>query len=168
MMKEDKTIGIILFIFSVFMYSQTLEFPEAVFGTKGAGFFPKILFSLLALAGAALTISGVIRDRKRRRSQPEEGKASKTRAWDQLRQSLNSHSQVILSFFTVFAYILIMEYFGYTVATLAFMLTLMWWLGPKSRKEIPRVLVISFGMTFIIYFSFLKLLQIFLPEGSLF
>lgn len=167
-MKEDKTIGIILVIFSVFMYSQTLEFPEAVFGTKGAGFFPKILFSLLALAGAALTISGFIRDWKRRRRQPEEGKASEIRAWDKFRQSLNSHSQVILSFFMVFAYILIMDYFGYMVATLAFMLTLMWYLGPKSRKEIPMVLVISCGMTFIIYFSFLKLLQIFLPEGSLF
>lgn len=167
-MKEDKIIGLILIIFSVFMYSQTLEFPEAVFGTKGAGFFPKILFTLLALAGTALTLSGFIQDRKRRKSRSEEGKALKTRAWDQLKQSLNSHSQVVLSFLLVFAYIFIMDYFGYLVATLAFMLTVMWCLGPKSRKEIPKVLVISCGMTFIIYFSFQKLLQIFLPEGSLF
>jgi hypothetical protein len=40
-MREDKIIGIILIIFSAFMYSQTLEFPEAVFGTKGRGSSPE-------------------------------------------------------------------------------------------------------------------------------
>jgi hypothetical protein len=167
-MREDKIIGIILIIFSAFMYSQTLEFPEAVFGTKGAGFFPKILFSLLAIAGAALTVSAFIRDRKGRTSPPAEGKGPEIPFQDRVRNSLRSHSQIILSFFLVFVYIVIMDYFGYMVATLAFMVTLMWYLGPKSRRKIPLILVISCGMTFIIYFSFLELLQIFLPEGSLF
>jgi hypothetical protein len=167
-MREDKIIGIILIIFSAFMYSQTLEFPEAVFGTKGAGFFPKILFSLLALAGAALTVSAFIRDRKGRTSPPAEGKGPDIPFRVRVRDSLHSHAQVILSFFLVFVYIVTMEYFGYLAATLAFMLTLMWYLGPKNRREIPLILAISCGMTFIIYFSFLELLQIFLPEGSLF
>lgn len=167
-MKEDKIIGIILIVFSAFMYSQTLEFPEAVFGTKGAGFFPKILFSLLAIAGAALTASAFIRDRKKIGSPQAGEKGREIPFRDRVRDSLRSHSQVILSFFLVFVYVVIMDYFGYLVATLAFMVTLMWYLGPKSRREIPLILVISCGMTFIIYFSFLELLQIFLPEGSLF
>jgi hypothetical protein len=167
-MKEDKVIGIILIVFSAFMYTQTLEFPEAVFGTKGAGFFPKILFSLLALAGAALTASAFIRDRKKTIGPPAGGKSPDIPFRDRVKNSLDSHSQVILSFFLVFVYIVIMDYFGYLVATLAFMVTLMWFLGPKRRRGIPLILVISCGMTFIIYFSFLELLQIFLPEGSLF
>jgi putative tricarboxylic transport membrane protein len=167
-MKEDKIIGVILIAFSAFMYSQTLEFPEAVFGTKGAGFFPKILFSLLALAGAALTASAFIRDRKKKGVPPADGKVPEIPFRDRVKNSLRSHSQVILSFFLVFVYIVIMDYFGYMVATLAFMVTLMWYLGPKNRREIPLILVISCGMTFVIYFSFLQLLQIFLPEGSLF
>jgi putative tricarboxylic transport membrane protein len=167
-MREDKIIGIILIIFSAFMYSQTLEFPEAVFGTKGAGFFPKILFSLLGLAGAALTVNAFIRGRKRTSGPPAEGKSPNIPFRDRVRNSLRSHSQVILSFFLVFVYVVVMDYFGYLIATLAFMVTLMWYLGPKNRREIPLILVISCGMTFIIYFSFLELLQIFLPEGSLF
>jgi hypothetical protein len=167
-MKEDKIIGIILIAFSAFMYSQTLEFPEAVFGTKGAGFFPKILFSLLALAGAALTASAFMRDRKKTGG-PQAGEKGREMLFrDRVKNSLDSHSQVILSFFLVFVYIVIMDYFGYLVATLAFMVTLMWYLGPRSRRKIPLILVISCGMTFVIYFSFLELLQIFLPEGSLF
>jgi len=167
-MKEDKVIGIILIVFSAFMYSQTLDFPEAVFGTKGAGFFPKILFSLLGLAGAVLTAGAVIRNRKKKDSPPAEGKSPEMRFRDRAKSSLRGHSQVILSFFLVFVYIMIMDYFGYLIATLAFMGTLMWYLGPKSRREIPLILMISCGVTFIIYFSFLELLQIFLPEGSLF
>jgi hypothetical protein len=167
-MKEDKIIGIILIVFSAFMYSQTLEFPEAVFGTKGAGFFPKILFSLLGLAGAVLTASAFIRDRGKKGGSQAGGKGPEMPFRDRVGKSLRSYSQVILSFFLVFAYIVIMDYFGYLVATLAFMLTLMWFLGPKSRREIPLILMISCGVTFIIYFSFLELLQIFLPEGSLF
>jgi len=167
-MREDKIIGIILIIFSTFMYSQTLEFPEAVFGTKGAGFFPKILFFLLGLAGAVMTVSAFLRDRKRKSGSPAEGISPGLSFRNRVKNSLRSHSQVILSFLLVFVYIVVMDYFGYLVATLAFMGTLMWYLGPKSRREIPLILVISCGMTFLIYFSFLKLLQIFLPEGSLF
>jgi hypothetical protein len=167
-MKEDKIIGIILIVFSAFMYSQTLDFPEAVFGTKGAGFFPKILFSLLALAGAALIANAFIRERKKTGGSPAERKGPAPPFRDRVGKSLSSYSQVILSFTLVFVYIVIMDYLGYMVATLAFMVTLMWFLGPKRRKDIPLILVISCGMTFIIYFAFLELLQIFLPEGNLF
>jgi len=150
------------------MYAQTLEFPEDVFGTKGPGFFPKILFSLMALAGAALTASAFIRDRKKRSGPLARGKSPDIPFRDRVKESLDSHSQVILSFILVFVYIVIMDYLGYLLATLAFMVTLMWYLGPKRRREIPLILVVSCGMTFILYFSFLELLQIFLPEGSLF
>jgi putative tricarboxylic transport membrane protein len=167
-MRADKIIGIILVLFSAFMYSQTLEFPEAVFGTKGAGFFPRILFSLLALAGAVLTTGGFIRDRKRKGGSAAHGKGPEISFRERARKSLRSHSQVLLSFFLVFVYVVIMDYFGYMVATLAFMVALMWYLGPKRPREIPLILVVSCGITFFIYFSFLELLQIFLPEGSLF
>jgi putative tricarboxylic transport membrane protein len=167
-MKEDKFIGVILIIFSVFMYTQTLDFPAAVFGTMGAGFFPKILFTLLALSGVALTIGGWIRDRKQAKAMDGRQKASGTESWKKFKASLKDHSLVIMSFFFVFGYILFMEYFGYMIATLLFMLTLMWFLAPKGHKGIPLIIIVSCAVTFIIYFSFQELLQIFLPEGILF
>ena len=69
-MREDKIIGIMLVIFSGLMFYKTLEFPPAMFGSLGAGVFPQILFTLLGLAWAGLTISGFLRDRK---SDKEEG-----------------------------------------------------------------------------------------------
>jgi len=167
--KEDKVIGIILVVFSGAMYYQTLEFPPAMFGTLGAGFFPQILFALLGLAGATLTISGFIRDRKRDDGEkPEKRKPRETRFWNTITESLRYHSNVIISFFCFFSYIVLMSYFGYTIATLIFMPILMWILGPRNRRAIPITIIVSLGMTFVIYFGFVEFLKVFLPEGSLF
>ena len=168
-MKEDKVIGIILIIFSALMYYKTLEFPPAMFGTLGAGFFPQILFTLLALAGAGLTISGFLRDRKRRDPEKADKRISTgIQLRNRLKQSLDYHSYVIISFFVFFSYIVLMSYLGYTIATLIFMPMLMWILGPRNRRAIPVTIIVSFGMTFVIYLAFLKFLHVFLPEGSLF
>jgi hypothetical protein len=168
-MKEDKVIGIIIVVFSGLMYYKTLEFPPAMFGALGAGVFPQILFTLLGLAGAALTISGFIRDRKRGHGEtPEERKPRETQFWNTIKESLDYHSHVIISFFCFFCYVVLMSYFGYTIATLIFMPILMWILGPRNRRAITVTIVVSLGLTFIMYFAFLKFLKVFLPEGSLF
>jgi len=167
-MKEDRWIGLILIGFSLFMYLQTLEFPAAMFGTLGAGFFPRLLFVLLGLVGALLSIGGWIRDRREKQGERINGRGAKGPSGNRIARVWRDHSQVILSFVMVFVYIAGMHYLGYLMATLFFMLALMWFLGPRRRKEIPMILAVSCGMTFIIYFSFLKLLQIFLPEGVLF
>lgn len=168
-MKEDKGIGIILVVFSGLMYYKTLEFPPAMFGALGAGVFPQILFTLLAVAGAALTISGFIRDRKRDQGEkPGKGKPRETQFWNTVIESLRYHSQVIVSFFCFFCYIVLMSYFGYTIATLIFMPVLMWILGPRNRRAIPITIIVSLCMTFVMYFAFVEFLKVFLPEGSLF
>lgn len=156
-MKADKYIGAILVAFSVFMYLQTFKFPPAMLGTLGAGFFPKILFTLLSCAGVGLIITNFTQNRKR----PEEETFS-------LKVALRAHSLVILSFLLIFIYIVAMYYFGFLWATFGFMLSMMWLLGPRKIKNLPLIIIISGGMTFIIYYSFLKLLQIFLPEGIAF
>ena len=61
-----------------------------------------------------------------------------------------------------------MSYFGYTISTLIFMPILMWILSPRNQRAMVITLTVSLGMTFIIYFTFLKFLKVFLPEGSLF
>ncbi len=156
-MKADRYIGIILIIFSVFMYTQTFKFPPAMLGTLGAGFFPKILFTLLGLAGLGLVIGSFIQKKKR----PLEKTFS-------LKVALQAHSLVILSFVLVFIYIVAMHFFGFLWATLGFMISLMWLLSPRKIKSLPLIIIISGGLTFVIYYSFLKLLQIFLPEGVVF
>lgn len=156
-MKADRNIGIILLAFSIFMYIETFKFPPAMLGTLGAGFFPKILFTLLGMAGIGLIIGSLMQNKKK----PSGETFS-------LRAALQTHSLVILSFFLVFIYIVAMYYFGFLWATLGFMISLMWLLGPRKIKSLPLIVIISCGMTFVIYYTFLKLLQIFLPEGVAF
>ncbi len=168
-MREDKIIGIILVIFSGLMFYKTLEFPPAMFGALGAGVFPQILFTLLASAGAGLTISGFLRDRKRDKGERAGRRKQRTiQFWNTCKESLHYHSHVIISFFLFFCYVILMSYFGYTIASLIFMPILMWILGPRTRRAVTMTIVVSLGMTFIIYFAFLKFLKVFLPEGSLF
>lgn len=156
-MKADRYIGVILVAFSIFMYMQTFKFPPAMLGTLGASFFPKILFTLLSLAGIGLIIGSLIQNKKK----PLEKTFS-------LRAALPNHSLVILSFIFVFIYIVAMHYLGFLWATLGFMISLMWLLGPRKIKSFPLIIIIACGITFVIYYSFLKLLQIFLPEGVAF
>lgn len=153
-MKADRYLGLILVVFSAFMYVQTFKFPPAMLGTLGAGFFPKILFALLGLAGICLIVDSLIQDKKR-----PLGKAFSLRA------TWQTYSLVILSFLLVFIYIVVMHYVGFLWATLGFMISLMWLLGPRKIKSLPLIMIISCGMTFVIYYTFLKVLQIFLPEG---
>jgi len=169
-MKEDKVIGLILIAFSIFMYIQADRLPPALFGTLGAGFVPKILFCILAGCGAVLTIQGLIRDRKARASEavvpPDTAGPDKPRA--SVQAFLKSYQFVIFGFVAFFVYVVLMYYLGYPIATLIFMPVFMWILGPRDKKAALVTALTTLGVTFIIYYSFLKLLSVFLPEGSLF
>ena len=161
-MKADKVIGLILIAFSIFMYVQADRLPPALFGTLGAGFVPKILFIILAGCGAVLTIQCLIRERKIKAAGVVELREDEGEPVDRYYQ------YVILGFIAFLAYVILMYYLGYPIATLIFMPVLMWVLGPRNKKAALITVLTTLGVTFIIYYSFLKLLRVFLPEGSLF
>ncbi|MBT8365287.1 MAG: tripartite tricarboxylate transporter TctB family protein [Deltaproteobacteria bacterium] len=85
-----------------------------------------------------------------------------------MRDFFNYYRYVILGFLAFFGYVVLMYYFGYPISTLIFMPVLMWVLGPRNKKAALVITVTTLGVTFVIYYSFLKLLRVFLPEGSLF
>jgi len=169
-MREDKVIGLILIAFSIFMYIQADRLPPAMFGTLGAGFVPKILFCILAGCGALLTIQSLLRDRKARASAAglPSDKAGLDKSRFSVKAFLKSYQYVIFGFVVFFVYVVLMYYLGYPIATLIFMPVFMWILGPRNKKAALVTALTTLGVTFIIYYSFLKLLSVFLPEGSLF
>lgn len=169
-MKSDKWIGIIAILFSGLMYWQTREFPPPICGILGAGFFPNILFVLLAATGVALIIGGYLEERKQRKSGEagDKGELTWNQYWKKFKKIVEGNAFVIISFFLFFCYVIMLDYFGYTIATLIFMPILIWVLGPRSRRAIPMIIIISLGMTFVIYFAFLEVFHVFLPSGKLF
>lgn len=169
-MKADKVIGLILIAFSIFMYVKADRLPPALFGTLGAGFVPKILFIILAGCGAVLTIQCLIRERKIKAAGVElgEDEGEPVASPFKVKEFLKYYQYVILGFIAFLAYVILMYYLGYPIATLIFMPVLMWVLGPRNKKAALITVLTTLGVTFIIYYSFLKLLRVFLPEGSLF
>ena len=165
-MKQDKVIGIILIVFSAVMYYQTAHLPPPLFGDVGAAFVPKIWFTILFLCGASLTVTGFIRDRKMKASGEEE--AIDTPVGERLKAFVGHYRFVILGFVFFFLYILVMGYIGYLYSTLIFMPVMMWVLGPKTAKSVTIIAVTTVGVTGIIYWSFVMVLKVFLPTGSLF
>ncbi len=169
-MKEDKVIGLILIAFSIFMYIQAERLPPALFGTLGASFVPKILFIILAGCGTILTIQSLIRDRRLRASKADlpAGDAGPEESRFDAMAFFRHYRYVIFGFLAFLAYVVLMYYLGYLIATLIFMPAFMWILGPRTKKAALVTALTTLCVTFVIYYSFLKFLKVFLPEGSLF
>ena len=169
-MKSDKVVGIILIAFSIFMYIQADQLPPAMFGTLGAGFVPKILFSILAVCGAVLTIQSLIRERKANASRADlqSEDAGPAEPGIKVREFIKYYQYVFFGFLAFLAYVVLMYYLGYPISTLVFMPVFMWVLGPRNKKAALVTVLTTLGVTFVIYYSFLKLLKVFLPEGSVF
>lgn len=137
-----------------------------MYGTLGAGVFPKILFSILAILGTLLTINSIVKERKAKSS--SEQKPGEAPQSHDLLKNLSGYSYVFVGFLSVLGYMLLMKYIGYTYSTLIFMPALMWILGPKNRRAMWITASVTLGVTFSIYLLFQKVFNIFLPEGELF
>ncbi|HIJ55652.1 MAG TPA: tripartite tricarboxylate transporter TctB family protein [Deltaproteobacteria bacterium] len=165
-MKQDKVIGIILVVFSAFMYYQAIHLPPPLFGDVGAAFVPKIWFSILGISGVSLIVTGFIRDRKNRASGRDE--VAVAHFGERFKGFLIHYRFVLSGFIIFFLYIFLMKYIGYLYSTLLFMPAMMWVLGPKTGKSAAVAALTTLGVTGIIYWGFVKVLKVFLPTGSLF
>jgi len=164
-MKADKSIGVLLILFSAFMYWQAGRLPAGTFGTGGADFVPKIIFVLLALSGAILAAGAYFKTRT-----PVEagGKIQKKSPGAAAKEILAAHKSVITAFLVFFGYVILMYYLGYLIATAVFMPVMMWVLGPRTLKSAGIIAVVTVGVVLGIYVIFEKFLKIFLPSGNLF
>ena len=164
-MKADKVIGGLLILFSAIMYYQADKLPEGTFGTLGAGLFPKMLFILMAIAGGTLIVNAFIQEKK---SKSTAGEKIEKESSETVAEILQNHKNVILAFVVFFGYVLLMYFFGYQIASIIFMPVLMWILGPRDKKSLIVTGCTTIVVTFVIHYSFLHFLKIFLPTGKLF
>jgi len=156
-MRSDVYSGTFVCAFSVFMFHTADKLPEGMFGTLGAGFFPRIIFGALAIFSFGLVVQSIFIHFVKKKG------GEKTEVF-----SPERYKYVIIAFFIFFLFVLALKYFGFVFASLFFLPTLMWILGPKTRASLVPISLTSIGMTAIIYISFTKLLQVFLPSGSFF
>jgi putative tricarboxylic transport membrane protein len=156
-MRSDVYTGTFVCVLSIFMYYTAHKLPEGMFGTLGAGFFPRIIFGTLAVLSFVLVLQSIFIHFVKKTGE------EKTESF-----SPERYRYVIIAFVFFFLFVLVLKYFGFVFASLFFLPTLMWILGPKTKASLVPISLTSIGMTAIIYLSFTKLLQVFLPSGSFF
>ena len=156
-MRSDIYTGTFVFLLSSFMYYIACALPAGMFGTLGAGFFPKMIFGLLSILSFALIVKTLylsfIKKQITASAEPFH---------------LSKYTIVIVAFIIFFLFVMALKYLGFVIASMLFMPTLMWILGPKTKASLVPIIATSVGMTAGIYLSFTHLLQVFLPSGILF
>lgn len=151
----DLVMGCVLLAFSIFFYIMTYNFSgyeiEKVPFDTGPTFLPRLLLIALAIESVALLIIAAGK------------KITESEAPKKLDAVFQSRPMIMLAMFL--AYIYLTTFFGYIIATLAFMVVAFIILGVRS---IWTLLLVPPLITAATYFLFGTVLNIYLPEGSLF
>ena len=142
-MKQDSDVyvGIVLLIAAFFGVVETMQLPRSsAVGVSGA-FYPNIIFAVIAGCGCGLIFQGLTRTRKN--TMPKFN-------WKEL----------IPILLVLLAYVFLLEYLGFIIMTLIFMVVCMWLLGERRPLFLAAVPLVG---TFGIYYLFSNVFLISFP-----
>lgn len=147
----DLIMGVILLAFSVVLYYFSYHFAgyeiEKIPYDMGPAFMPRLLLGALGVEAIALTLSAI----------------SKNAEFHPMKAIFQLKPIVMLASFVVYIYLC--NFFGYIIATMAFMILAFFLLGVRG---IWTLVLVPPLITFSTYFLFGSILGVYLPTGSLF
>ena len=158
-MKKGPIIGnAVILVFFLFLLLESLKLQEIRrFGELGSGFWPILILSLASLLSAILLISSLMKRKEKEGKEAEESSspesvASRTRA----------RRIVVISSVATLVYIFAMQWIGFALATLFYVLAFIVILGERRKW----VLVFSpILVTVFILVVFSKFIAIPFPKG---
>jgi putative tricarboxylic transport membrane protein len=139
----DMGVGIFSILLTVYIYVVTGSYPKAHINPVSAATFPRLLSSLIALAGLGL-IYGAIK----------KGDAAKI--------TLKNFKKVLLLIVLLIAYASVLEFVGFTLATIALMAAILFIF---ELKKVSYLVLVPIVATLIIQYIFQKVLNVPLPTG---
>jgi putative tricarboxylic transport membrane protein len=139
----DLVTGIFALLLTVYIYIVTSGYPETHGNTMSAATFPRLLGSLLSLAGLGL-IYGALK----------KGYAAKIR--------VRNGKKVFWLIVLLLTYALIIEPAGFTLTTIALMAAILY---VFEIKKIPYLVLLPIIATLMIQYIFQKILSVPLPTG---
>lgn len=150
--KKDTLLGIVMAIFSVGMLIQSKQLVnENKFDTIGPSGFPEGVSWILLGLSIVLILTSLL---KRSVSSPKVTKIN----WN-----------VIFSFVILFAYIILLPYLGFILATFIFLWILQVFLTRiRTLNSFLKITLISVIFSLVTFLLFEKVLQVFLPRFDLF
>ena len=145
---SNTAIGLFLILFATVVLLHVQSFPSLDNGYPGPALFPSVLAVLFILCGIGLIIQG-IRQRE------------KLLKFDTGTLTLSGLLNIFFVLGTIVCYIFLSEYIGFLIFSFMVLLILMKWLKVKTLSSI----VMSIGLTLVIYLLFAKVLLVPLPWG---
>ena len=145
---SNTAIGLFLIIFSAVVLWHVQSFPSLDNGYPGPALFPSVLAVLFILCGVGLIVQGV-RQRE------------KLLKFDIGTLTLSGLLNIVFVLGAIVCYIFLAEYIGFLIFSFAVLVALMKWLKVKTLSSI----VMSIGVTLVIYLLFAKVLLVPLPWG---
>ena len=145
---SNTAIGLFLILFATVVLWHVQSFPSLDNGYPGPALFPSVLAVLFILCGIGLIIQGV-RQRE------------KLLKFDTGALTLTGLLNILFVLGTIVCYIFLAETIGFLIFSFMVLLILMKWLKVKTTSSI----VMSIGVTLVIYLLFAKVLLVPLPWG---
>jgi putative tricarboxylic transport membrane protein len=145
---SNTAIGLFLILFAAVVLWHVQSFPSLDNGYPGPALFPSVLAVLFIFCGIGLVIQG-FRQRE------------KLLKFDTGTLTLSGLLNMLFVLGTIVCYIFLAETIGFLIFSFAVLLILMKWLKVKTISSI----VMSTGVTLIIYLLFAKVLLVPLPWG---
>lgn len=148
MAKGNKIAGVILLAIFGIAFKMALGFPDR------AMYFPVFVTGL----GIFLSVLWVI-----------DGFVAKEDSEKKEVLSARGKKMVVIMLAAMIAYAIGMQYIGFCVSTLTFLVVTMVinFPGKASKKDIINIVIVSVAVTLIIYVVFKKMLYVPLPQGFL-
>lgn len=144
----DGVVGLVVLAGALWLYWAAGDLPRPSLVPIGPGFYPRMLFVVTALLGAALLVSDLL---AARRPAPAPG-----------------YYRLVLVTFVIFTgYVLALAPLGYRVATFLFVGVLQAVLEPPRGRRWLLVPAVALATTAITYYVFEGYLSVLLPRGRL-
>lgn len=148
MLGRDAVIGLICLVGSGVLLLMAQGLPTPALVPIGPGFYPRILFAIMAVLSLLLLASGL----RRRGGKPA---------------APASHRLVLITFAIFIAYLALLPALGYRLATVLFVAGLQAALEPPRGARWGLVLAIALATSLVTYYVFEVYLSVLLPRGRL-
>ncbi|MEX1328103.1 MAG: tripartite tricarboxylate transporter TctB family protein [Desulfobacterales bacterium] len=145
---SNTAIGLVLILFAAVVLWHVQSFPSLDNGYPGPALFPSVLAVLFIFCGIGLIIQGV-RQRE------------KLLKFDIGTLTLSGLLNILVVLGTIVCYIFLAQYAGFLIFSFLVLFVLMKWLKVKPLASI----LMSGGVTLVIYLLFAKVLLVPLPWG---
>ncbi|KRQ94425.1 hypothetical protein CQ12_32850 [Bradyrhizobium jicamae] len=149
---RDGITGLILLAVSLFLLVKSFQLPSLPIVPVGPGFYPAIVLSLMAAASALL----VLQDLLKRRTPAGASDAPR-----------RNYRLVVIAFAIVGAYVALLPFLGFRIATVLFVGALQAALDrPRTVRQWVVLATIALGTAVMSYFIFERYLLVLLPRGA--